>query len=75
MAGAVYMIDWGEAVKGVMKAREAVTKQSRDLGLAAGIMRCPVCEKGELTWGAVPTRRGLHTRGQCTTAGCVSWIE
>lgn len=36
-------------------------------------MFCPCCAKGVLSFGYDPTTS--HTRAQCSTEGCVRWIE
>lgn len=39
----------------------------------SGTIECPKCKVGHVKW--IQVAYNGHTRGQCTTEGCLSWIE
>jgi len=52
-------------------ARAAIMEKSG--GSGAGAFRCPICTVGTLNYSIA--RCNGHVRAQCTTKGCVNWIE
>lgn len=58
----------GERMKQIGIARQAIldTKQP------GGVMRCPICETGRLTFTVA---RNGHVHAHCSTRLCMSWME
>jgi hypothetical protein len=62
-------------IRAVMDAIVKAKKQSVDTGLFVGEFRCAACEaRGVVRWQVLNPKKNT-TRGACTTANCVMWIE
>jgi predicted RND superfamily exporter protein len=64
-----------EFMERIRKLDEAVAhirKVYKDTGETQGAMKCPLCQ-GPLYWSLASYNK--HTRGGCTTRGCLTWVE
>jgi hypothetical protein len=57
--------------KRIMKARAAILAAGAK-PRTQGDLSCPVCEAGTLRWSMASNG---HVHANCSTAGCVSWME
>jgi hypothetical protein len=61
-------------IERIGKVRPIIVKRHYDTGATHGQMRCPICDKGVLTW-SVAKHRNKHVRAACDTPNCISWME
>jgi hypothetical protein len=63
----------------VMKARDAILAQFKANGLGASKIRCPVCDRGVLSYKIYVNNRGsrgtLRIHAKCDVFECVEWLE
>lgn len=55
------------------KARDAIIRHHKDTGHNMSSFQCPICSLGQLHYSIA--RSNGHVRAQCTTKGCINWIE
>lgn len=59
-------------VADALAARERVIKASEQEERLSGSLPCAVCGHGMVQWFILPN---THVHMQCTTTGCISWME
>lgn len=62
-----------EKIERIGKVRPIIVKLHYDTGATHGLFRCPICEKGVVTWSIGGKRN--HIRAGCNTPDCIEWLE
>jgi hypothetical protein len=60
----------------MMTVRKQITDYIKENKLprgCSGKLPCPICETGEVLWSRASYNSHIHA--QCTTVGCVQWME
>lgn len=66
--GVPSLADWRALAEAVLQLKAAIDATTATYGR----LPCPRCG-GLISWSVAGRKR--HTRGVCSTAGCVRWIE
>jgi hypothetical protein len=68
-------LDFKPVMNAMLKARDLYVQTGNE----GGLFRCEKCQTGEVRWQVVSNKKNsrsrLFSRGQCSTEGCIAWIE
>lgn len=65
--------EWTQRFTNVVVARDAIVKAEGKKRGVSGSVPCPICATGSLHYSIASLNGHIH--GQCSTDGCVSWME
>lgn len=68
---------WNEYIDkrvfGMLNARSLCVEDAKKNGCSHGSIKCPSCDAGEVRYSIAECNG--HVWGQCSTKGCLSWME